>query len=49
MTLDAIPAIDLGPWRSGGAAGRREVAGQVARACETIGFLIVTGHGIPRR
>ena len=48
MAIDAIPAIDLGPWRSGGADGRREVAGQVARACETVGFLIVTGHGVPQ-
>ena len=47
MTLDAIPAIDLGPWRTGGVGGRREVAERVARACETVGFLIVSGHGVP--
>ena len=49
MALDAIPAIDLEPYRSGGAGGRREVAERVARACEAIGFLVVTGHGIPQQ
>ncbi len=48
MALDAIPVIDLGPCRSGAAGDRREVAGRVAWACENVGFLIVTGHGIPR-
>ena len=48
MAPNAIPAIDLEPYRTGSAADRREVARRVARACETIGFLIVAGHGIPQ-
>ena len=48
MAVGAIPVIDLAPWRSGDAAGRREVAERVARACETVGFLIVSGHGVPQ-
>ena len=49
MAIGAIPVIDLAPWRSGTDGERREVAGQVARACETVGFLIVSGHGIPQQ
>jgi isopenicillin N synthase-like dioxygenase len=45
MTQD-IPVIDLAPFRAGGAAGRQRVAAQVAEAWETLGFLVVSGHGI---
>ncbi len=48
MALDAIPVIDLGPYRSGTAGDRRDVAERIGWACENIGFLIVTGHGIPQ-
>ena len=45
----AFPVIDLsavcGPQPS--AAVRRDIACQVARACEEIGFFAVTGHGVP--
>ena len=44
-----FPVIDLsalcGPQPS--AAVRRDIACQVARACEEIGFFTVTGHGVP--
>ena len=39
-----IPTIDIAPFLDGRA--REAVAGRVARACEAIGFLVVTGHGI---
>ncbi len=39
-----IPAIDIGPFLDG--SGRAAVAERIARACEEIGFLTVTGHGI---
>lgn len=43
-----IPVIDLTPFQSGGsAAGRLAVAGEIATACETLGFLVVSGHGVP--
>ena len=47
MSFDpsAIPTIDIAPFRSG--EDRETVAAQVAEACERIGFLIVSGHGIP--
>jgi isopenicillin N synthase-like dioxygenase len=41
-----VPAIDIEPFRLGDAADRGEVARQIARAFETIGFVTVTGHGI---
>ncbi|HEY3613161.1 MAG TPA: 2-oxoglutarate and iron-dependent oxygenase domain-containing protein [Gaiellales bacterium] len=42
-----VPAIDIEPFRDGDAADRAEVARQIARAFETIGFVTVTGHGVP--
>ncbi len=47
MAASNVPSIDLGPFRSGGAAEQARVAAQVAEACETIGFLTVVGHGVP--
>lgn len=44
--MQDIPVIDLSPFRAGGAAGRQRVAAQVAEAWETLGFLVVSGHGI---
>lgn len=40
-----IPVIDVAPFRNGTA--RSAVAGAVANACESIGFFVITGHGIP--
>jgi isopenicillin N synthase-like dioxygenase len=39
-----IPVIDVAPFRDGSA--RAQVAEAVAQACETIGFFVITGHGI---
>ena len=41
-----VPVIDIAPFLSGDPAGTQEVVRQIGRACETIGFLIITGHGI---
>ncbi|MDT7658910.1 MAG: hypothetical protein QOF38_3625, partial [Pseudonocardiales bacterium] len=49
MTLLSVPVIDIGPFREGGASGRAEVAAAVDAACRDIGFLVVSGHGIPER
>ena len=40
-----VPTIDIAPFLDG--SDRAAVAARVARACEEIGFLAVTGHGIP--
>ena len=40
-----VPTIDIAPFLDG--SNRSAVATSAARACETIGFLVVTGHGLP--
>lgn len=43
-----VPVIDIAPYVSGDdAAGRHAVAEAVDRACRTVGFLQILGHGIP--
>ena len=41
-----VPVIDIAPFREGTPASKAEVAAEVARACEEIGFLTVVGHGV---
>jgi isopenicillin N synthase-like dioxygenase len=41
-----IPTVDLGPWLSGDAEARREIARTVDEALQSAGFLLVTGHGV---
>ena len=48
QTGKPIPAIDIAPFRTGGAAERRAVADAVAVACREIGFLVISGHGLPQ-
>ena len=43
-----VPTIDLQPWFEGGADERAAVAAQVDAALREVGFLLVTGHGVPR-
>jgi isopenicillin N synthase-like dioxygenase len=40
-----IPVIDIAPFLDGTPAIKADVAVEVARACEEIGFLTVVGHG----
>src|ERR1700742_3159963 len=47
MALTSVPIIDLTPYREGTEDGKRQVAAEVGRACKEIGFLIVSGHGVP--
>src|SRR5262245_38938343 len=42
-----IPVIDISPFLAGTPEGKRQVADQVASACEEIGFFLVTGHSVP--
>ncbi len=44
---DRIPAIDIAPFLAGDPEGKRRVAREVGRACEEIGFLVISGHGVP--
>ena len=47
MTLLHVPVIDLTPYREGTPEGKAAVAEKVGQACQDIGFLVVSGHGIP--
>lgn len=42
-----VPVIDIAPFRHGDAAARAAVAAAVDAACTDLGFLIVSGHGVP--
>lgn len=46
MALLDVPVIDIAPALSGDRGGKGRVAAAVNRACEDIGFLVVTGHGV---
>src|SRR5690349_13705319 len=45
--LQTIPVIDIHPFLSGSGDDRRRVVREVRDACEGLGFLVVTGHGVP--
>jgi isopenicillin N synthase-like dioxygenase len=47
MPLKTIPVIDISPFKDGDATARKCVVEKVAQACVEIGFLIISGHGIP--
>jgi isopenicillin N synthase-like dioxygenase len=49
MPLKAIPVIDISPFNDGDATARKGVIEKVKQACVEIGFLIISGHGIPAR
>jgi len=46
MTRHDIPIIDLTPYFEGDQNDKRKVAADMNRACEGIGFFIITGHGV---
>ena len=41
----AVPVIDIAPFLAGEPAGQ-DVVRAVAAACERVGFMVVTGHGV---
>jgi isopenicillin N synthase-like dioxygenase len=43
----AIPVIDYGPYFAGEKGALDRLAGEVARACENIGFFYALNHGVP--
>ncbi len=43
----AVPVIDIAPFVHGDAAARRAVVAAVKRACEQVGFFVITGHEVP--
>lgn len=47
MTLMNVPLIDISPFLAGSPEGKQRVADQVGQACRDIGFLVISGHGVP--
>ena len=47
MPLQTVPLIDIAPYRAGTPEGKVAVARAVDQACRDIGFLVITGHGVP--
>lgn len=43
-----VPVVDIGSFDRGSAAGKRSITEAVDAACRTVGFLVVSGHGVPR-
>jgi isopenicillin N synthase-like dioxygenase len=43
----SVPVIDLTPWRTGDEQARSAVAAQVDAALRTVGFFLISGHGVP--
>jgi isopenicillin N synthase-like dioxygenase len=48
MSQGVVPSIDIAPFFSRDPAARQHVAHQIGRACEEIGFLCITGHGVQK-
>jgi isopenicillin N synthase-like dioxygenase len=47
MGNSRVPVIEISPFLTDTAMGKQKVVEEVARACEEIGFLVISGHGIP--
>ena len=43
-----VPTVDLTGWTNGDAATRSMIAADLDRACCTVGFMQIVGHGIPQ-
>ncbi len=47
MIQNEVQSIDVAPFLHGDARARRALAARIAEACHDIGFLSITGHGVP--
>lgn len=45
--MDHIPLVDMSGFQGGDADVRASIVSAIGRACETVGFLFVSGHGVP--
>jgi isopenicillin N synthase-like dioxygenase len=43
----AIPVIDYGPYFAGETGALERLAGEIAHACENVGFFYALNHGVP--
>ena len=46
--MSVVPVIDIAAALAGNAEARRKTADEIAHACETVGFFMITGHGVPQ-
>jgi isopenicillin N synthase-like dioxygenase len=46
MAMEAVPVLDISPYRSGDTVARRALAREVDHTCREIGFMVIAGHGI---
>jgi isopenicillin N synthase-like dioxygenase len=44
----SVPIIDIAPFFGDDPVARQQVADGVGAACRSIGFIVVTGHGVPQ-
>ena len=47
IVSSSVPVIDLAPWFGAAEADRAAVAAEVDAALQSVGFFLVTGHGVP--
>jgi isopenicillin N synthase-like dioxygenase len=47
LPFSSIPVIDISALRGSDAAAKAATAAEIGRACETVGFFYIAGHGIP--
>ena len=45
--MSQVPVIDLAPWLSGDDTARAAVAADVDAALHSVGFFLISGHGVP--
>jgi isopenicillin N synthase-like dioxygenase len=47
LTSEIVPIINISTLFSTDIDSRLEVANQIGKACEEVGFFVVTGHNVP--
>ena len=45
--MSHIPTIDISAFRKGSKEEKQAIASEVDTICQTTGFLVITGHGVP--
>jgi isopenicillin N synthase-like dioxygenase len=45
--LASVPVIDISGYFTGSAEAKHQIARAIDEACRTIGFVVVSGHGVP--
>jgi isopenicillin N synthase-like dioxygenase len=48
VTLLSVPIVDIAPFLAGEPSDKQKVTKEIDQACRDIGFLVISGHGIPK-